>query len=399
MLKYFSLQIKKLLRFSPYVLGISLFFLCGIFLIGYGIYKNEQNNPETKKINVGVVGKADLLQLKLGTAFLESVDDIQHVLKFSVMNEATAISALEKKEIDAYLVFPDGFVDAIMAGNVKTINLVTSYGAGGVVLMFKDELSKGISTLIEEAQKGVYGVQFLLDDNGYSKFSLKYLNEMNLQYINFILNRNDVYKLTELGFSNELSLIEYVSCGLIVFLLFLLVLPFGILFIKKDYSINQLLRERGLNSWKQVFLEILALFVFLFFLLGFILILCSRVILETEISGFIMVLSLVPIGFFLASLGILIFEISKNILSGTLFYFFLTLIMCYLGGAFYPIFAFPEIVQGIFVFLPSGLLFSFISNLMKSESIMINMILLFCYCFVFFAITVVLRQLKIKEKI
>ena len=41
------------------------------------------------------------------------------------------------------------------------VDFVTNYGAGGLVLMLKEELTKGVSTLLEEAQKGVYGIQFL----------------------------------------------------------------------------------------------------------------------------------------------------------------------------------------------------------------------------------------------
>ena len=398
-MKYFLLQLKKLGKFSPFVAGVFCFFAITLSLIIWGILDKNQKNPNQQKIKVGVVAESDIAQFGMGINILESMDEINQVLEFEIMSKSDAKNALKNGDIGAFLVFPAGFVDAIFSGDVKPINFITNYGAGGLVLMLKEELTEGVSTLLEEAQKGVYGIQFLLDDNGYYRYSYKYLNEMNLEYISIILDRDSFYELKEIGVSKGLNIVEYIICGLMIFVLFLFALPFCVVFIKKDHSINQLLKERGISPFRQILLENLAFFLFFFSVLLILLFAFSGLISKVYPSFLSLILALIPLMTFIVCFAKFIFEVSENLLNGSLLYFFTTLILCYLGGCFYPISTFPEVFQKVASWLPSGLALNYGANLIKGKTIVPELFGLLGYSVAFLAFTIFYRRLKIKEQI
>lgn len=401
--KYFCLQFKRLFKFSPYIFLVSSFFVLVILLCGYGYYVKEKNNPQNQKIKIGVVGESDINQLQMGLLALESFDETKHILDFELMTEQDAIFALNKDQIVAYMIFPEGFVDNILAGSVKTVSFVTKSDVLGIDLMFKEELTKAVSSLLIEAQKGVYGIQYLLDNNGYSRYSLKYLNKMNIEYIKFIINRNQMYEVTEIGVGENLSFIEYIITGLIVFLFMLFFLPFSFLYTKRDYSINQLLQTKGFGALNQITSEVFSLtffqssFIFIIFFI-------TKILFSEVLPGFLLfIITIISIMFLLSCFTLFICEISNNILNSLLLNFFLTVILCYISGCFYPIFTMPEFFQHLSSFLPSGRIFKLISNvfqLTKSFNFiqfLMNLLSVLLYGLLFLIITVLFRRQKIKN--
>lgn len=401
--KYFCLQFKRLFKFSPYIFLVSSFFVLVILLCGYGYYVKEKNNPQNQKIKIGVVGESDINQLQMGLLALESFDETKHILDFELMTEQDAIFALNKDQIVAYMIFPEGFVDNILAGSVKTVSFVTKSDVLGIDLMFKEELTKAVSSLLIEAQKGVYGIQYLLDNNGYSRYSLKYLNKMNIEYIKFIINRNQMYEVTEIGVGENLSFIEYIITGLIVFLFMLFFLPFSFLYTKRDYSINQLLQTKGFGALNQITSEVFSLtffqssFIFIIFFI-------TKILFPEFLPEFLLfIITIISIMFLLSCFTLFICEISNNILNSLLLNFFLTVILCYISGCFYPIFTMPEFFQHLSSFLPTGRIFKLISNvfqLTKSFNFiqfLMNLLSVLLYGLLFLIIAVLFRRQKIKN--
>lgn len=401
--KYFCLQFKRLFKFSPYIFLVSSFFVLVILLCGYGYYVKEKNNPQNQKIKIGVVGESEINQLQMGLLVLESFDETKHILDFELMTEQDAIFALNKDQIVAYMIFPEGFVDNILAGSVKTVSFVTKSDVLGIDLMFKEELTKAVSSLLIEAQKGVYGIQYLLDNNGYSRYSLKYLNKMNIEYIKFIINRNQMYEVTEIGVGENLSFIEYIITGLIVFLFMLFFLPFSFLYTKRDYSINQLLQTKGFGALNQITSEVFSLtffqssFIFIIFFI-------TKILFPEFLPGFLLfIITIISIMFLLSCFTLFICEISNNILNSILLNFFLSVILCYISGCFYPIFTMPEFFQHFSSFLPTGRIFKLISNvfqLTKSFNFiqfLMNLLSVLLYGLLFLIITVLFRRQKIKN--
>lgn len=402
--KYFCLQFRRLIKLSPYIFLVTLAFLLVIFLCGYGYFINKKNNPENQKIQIGIVGESDIKRLQMGFMALENFDETKHIFNFQLMSEKEAITALNNDDILAYLIFPDTFIDNILAGNVKTVSFVTKSSVSGLDLLLKEEFTKAVSVLLEEAQKGVYGIQFLLDNNGFSRYSLKYLNEMNIEYISFIINRNLMYEVEEIGVGEKLNFIEYIISGLIVFLLMLFFLPFTFLFTQKDYSLNQLLQANGISSIKQILSEAFALttfqsiYIFIIFLL--VKLFFSK-ILPALLPSFIALFFLI---FLFSCFTLFICEISGNILNSIILQFLLTVFLCYISGCFYPIFTMPKIFQQVSCILPTGRSFRLIAALIESNkisnymNIFIEIFKISIFSLIFLFFTVFIRDIKIKNK-
>ena len=112
-----------------------------------------------------------------------------------------------------------------------------------------------------------------------------------------------------------------------------------------------------------------------------------------------MVFALIPLVILIVCFAKFIFEVSGNLLNGSLLYFFLTLILCYFGGCFYPVSTFPEFFQNIASWLPSGIALNYGASLFKGKNIVPELFGLLGYSVAFLAFTIFYRQLKIKEQI
>ena len=164
-------------------------------------------------------------------------------------------------------------------------------------------------------------------------------------------------------------------------------------------EIQRVLKERGLSPFRQILLENLAFFLFFFSFLIILLIVIFVPVSKIFSSFLSVVFALIPLVILIVCFAKFIFEVSGNLLNGSLLYFFSTLILCYFGGCFYPISTFPEFFQNIASWLPSGIALNYGASLLKGKTIVPELFGLLGYSVAFLAFTIFYRQLKIKEQI
>lgn len=345
MKKYAFLQLKRAARLLPFILLITALLFTALAVAFSQVIGLRNESDTVKKLRIGFTGDVDQKYLSMGIAALQTIDDSRFAMELEVLDETEAQHALEKRELAAYFVFPEGFVQAALHGDFKTIRLVTRADAGGLERMLKDELAKTVTDLLVASQKGVYGTQFALDANGYADISLEYLNKMNFSYIEFIFNRTDIYQTAILGITDSLSLPEYFYCSFAVFGLLLTGLPYATVFIQKDWALPQILAAKGLSAGRQVVCEYMAYGVCLSLTAGLLL-------LALPDAGLFW--HTLPVVAMAAAFTLLLFEISGNLISGLLLQFFASLCLCYASGCFYPIYTLPKTLQRIAPFLPTG---------------------------------------------
>lgn len=388
MRKYVYLQLKRALRLLPFVLLITALLFTALAVAFTQVIGLRNEGDAVKRLQIGFTGDIDQKYLSMGIAALQTFDDSRFALELEVLEEEDARRALEKRELAAYFVFPEGFTEAALYGDFKTIRLVTRAGAGGLELMFKDELTKTVTDLLVASQKGVYGTEFALDANGYADISLEYLNKMNYSYIEFIFNRSEIYQTEVLGIADSLSLPEYFFCSFAVFGLLLTGLPYATVFIKKDWGLSRILAAKGLSAGKQVICEYTAYGVSLLLTAGLLLL---------ALGSDTLFWHTLPVVAMTAAFTLLLFEISGNLISGLLLQFFASLCLCYASGCFYPIYTFPKTLQLIAPFLPTGMARSCLAAGITGGGAGVLGCLL--YGVGFLALTVAVRRRKIAGKV
>ena len=102
-----------------------------------------------------------------------------------------------------------------------------------------------------------------------------------------------------------------------------------------------------------------------------------------------------PIILVVSSFGFMIYELSSNIISGILTYFFTIVFLCYTSGCIYPIYMLPKTLQTLAQILPFGIARSFLTNGSNHLFSFTELLTLILYSCVFITVSVFIRRYKI----
>lgn len=393
----------------PFVLTSTLILLISLAVILTSMITYNNNSEENKRFKIAISGDTDNDYMKWGMSALQAFDETRFSVDFVEMSERKASKSLANGDISAYVVLPENFMENAMSGDVEPIKYVTTPGAGGVVTMFKNEVTKLVTDMVVYSEKGAYGINSAVRENGVKDIEMRYINKLSMEYIDLILDRADIYSVETLGVSDGLSMSEYYICGIIILLLMLMGLPYITVHIKKDYSLNRLLASRGYSGFKQLICEyishilaMLSLIVVVFSLSGIFFLIFPDII-NNESVNIEMLPSLfvqtIPTVIMLCAFNIMIFELSDNIVSGVLTHFFTSLSLCYITGCFYPVYSFPKPVQYISAYLPTGIARAHISCWFTGENSTIGLIGVLVYTTIFLCAATFVRRCKMSEKL
>lgn len=362
--KYFVLQLKRLLRILPFALCVTAVLFGCLAAIFQAMVTADAESEDKMKFQIGLVGTAGDTYLELGLAALETFDATRFAIEITAMEEAQAVDAMEKGDIAAYVVIPEGFVETAMYGQILPLKYVSTSGAVGLVSMFKDEITMVINDIMIAAQKGIYGAGNAMNANGVAG-SGKIVSDLSLEYIEFVFSRSKIYSVRELGISDGLGLDGYLFSGLAVLLLMLGCLPFAPLLVRRDASLSRMLRARRRPVTMQVLLD------FAVYLLGMAVQTAVVFWILSQVGGpenFVCRMeAVVPILMMVATLSFLLFEITSDLISGVLLQFFATLSLCFVSGCLYPAYFFPDTVRSFAEFLPTGLARTLMSGCITGE--------------------------------
>ncbi len=395
MKKYFYLEFKRTAKIFPFLLLITAILVASVAAILYGALSSFSDREDNKRFTIALSGDMDNEYLSWGIAAMTNFDESRFSMDFVEMDEADAKNALEKGKISAYVVLPEDFVDKAISGNVEPITYVTSTGTESLNTLFKKEITSLVTDIVVYSEKGVYGINDALDENGHGKISGKHMDQLSLEYVELIFRRSEFYSVEELGISDGLSTPEYYICAMTVTLLMLMGIPFGAIYIKKDMAFCRLLKSRGYSSLLQVFCEYAVHFSGMLLLMLSIVLLGSLVPESTDFLGELTA-KLIPVVIMLSAFNMLIFELSDNTVSGVLLHFFLSVGLCYLSGCFYPVHALPEAVRALAPMLPTGIARGYLATCFNGDAALGFFVGSLLCSAIFFSLTWLLRVCRIK---
>lgn len=399
-LKYFYLQLKRFAHALPSVIFLSLALFVCLFIAISAVMQNEKQ--EEQKYEIGIVGDASDTYLKLGIAALQNFDNTRFAMNVSFLSEDEAKRMLESGELSAYILIPEGFIMDAYRGDVGKLTYVTDTKAIGAADYIKDELLDMISVLLVESQKGVYAAGNIAYDLAGMKYG-KVTNDAALEYVDLILARSKAYKLDILGVSEGLGFGASVLCGVMLLFLMLICIGFAPVFARGSIAFGTILSSRRFGVTWQIICEYFAFMlcgafsaaIFFFGLFGF---------MGEEISALAQVeigaeffLSLFLSFLMISAMQILIFEATEGIWAGVLSQFLAAIGLSYFSGCLYPIYFFPEIIQKISVFLPTGAARSLLARTLADKDILQPLAVIITYLLVFMIGAILIRYRKITK--
>ncbi len=400
-LKYFSAQAKRFLSVVPYVLLLSaILLLC--LLIGFSQTADSEAEKQ-RKYELAIVGKPSDVYLNLGIAALQNLDNTRFAINLQLMESQEAEAALERGELDAYIIIPDEFVDNALSGDVGKLSFVTLPTAVGAIDYVKEELLSAVSTIMVESQKGAYGTA----QAGKELARLPYYDtatNTTFSYVDLILSRGKLYEADTLGVAGGLSLLPSVLCGVLLFLILLLSIGFAPVFARNDTSFHRLLAASRFGAIPQVLCEYSAFFISLGIaaallfgaLFGFGGEMLTSVTAAEFDSDFFTALVLITAVF--AAMQFLIYELTDGVAAGALAQFITSVALCYFCGCFYPIYFFPDAIQLIAPCLPAGAAHSLLAGAISGRDIFPQLLILSGYGVLFLCLSILLRYRKQTER-
>lgn len=394
--KYFQLQWKRLLRFLPGALFVALVLIGSLLLAFQLLTQQSTGQSDNQKIPFAICGDTNHSFLQMGLSALSSLDSTRFALDVLQMDEAEAVRALALGKISAYVVIPDGFMEAAFSGEIMPIKFFTTSGATGIVSLVKEELSKMISILLIESQKGMYGMWDALIDNGLRNIAGGQMDRLAFVYVDYIFARDRVYSLQELGIADALGLEGYLLCGLSVLFLLLICLPFAPYMIPGDPALGRMLCSKRKPAWGQALCDFAAYAVMLLCLLVILITAAGLFIPEIE-NAAVLLWKITPVLLLSAAFSFMLYSVSRDMIGGILLQFFVSVIVCFVSGCLYPVYFFPVRIQQLARFLPTGIARTQLASCITGSAPPWTMAIQLGYCAVFIAIGVWARVRHIRE--
>ncbi len=372
---YLGLQLKRAGKMLPRMLAVTLVLAALVALVGLMLSRMNDSDDAQEKIRIGVVGDMEAGGVAYGVSVMESLDSTRFSLSLLPMPEEEASRALKSSELDAYLIVPDGFVDAMMVGEHRPVTFVTrdvGAGVGGILIR---ELAQTVSALVLETENAVYGLQDYTAENFPERNPYADGDTLTYKYMMKILDRDRLFQVETVGAADQLSLPGYYLCGFTVLFAMLWAISCTPLFTGRSRELSRLLSADGFGAAGQVLTEFIS-FVLLMLcgvlgagLLGSVL--GKRLGLTIpELAGqgaaglWRFGLGALPAALMLCAMAFFLFELTDSTVGGILVLFFSAGVQGYLSGCFYPSTFFPEGLRTIGALLPAGTAMSHMRSLL-----------------------------------
>lgn len=350
MKKYFLLQCKRLARYLPGAFMATVILLGGLAAV-LGITVDQQaQKAENQKFQIGVVGSLEDPLLQMGVEAIRNYDSSRFAMELLPMEEEQAKKDLATGKLSAYLVVPEDFMDEARYGNILPLRFVSTVGGSGLSTIVQQEITTAISQVLIGAQQGVFGMYTATAENGVNGGPA--MTPMALEYTEYVLARDQLYRVENLGIGDGLELDTYLLCGFLVVLLMLGSLPFASGMIRRDVALGQMLTARGRPAFLQTLCDYAA---YSLAQLALVLALAAVAVCVPQLRSFgKLLLWSLPVVALSAAVSYLLYSLATDLIGGVLLQFFVTLAMCFVSGCLYPVFFFPAALQKVAMWLPTG---------------------------------------------
>lgn len=222
-----------------------------------------QNAQVFQKVNIGIAIPEGESISRLATQYISSMDSVRSVCDFYYLDEQEAVEQLKQGTLQAVVVLPEGFYHDVQVGINPPAQIYFPKDAAQNTQVFEELVTAGVSFL-QTAEAGVYAA---LDTASYYGIELQGAglgDTIAYLFVNQMLKRDSVYSARMLSSMGNLSVAEYYYAAGLVILLMMCGIQFGFLYGKRNRSVEDKLKIRGVGSIRQSVVKILVMTEFLY---------------------------------------------------------------------------------------------------------------------------------------
>ncbi len=366
---YFLLQCKKSLRLLPTAAAVSALLFVSVLFFAGSMLRAGDDGASMKKVRVGITGDIGGY-LGLGISAMEQLDASRFSIELvRVPDEGTASAMLREGTLNACLVVPDGFYDAVSSyDNGVPLRYISTAGAVGISTIMMNEIADAVADLLLETENAVAGMQHMAMETGVPEDEVPMLGmRFAERYMASILRRDSLFEVGETGFSGRLSYRGYYVCALLLLFLLLMGISGGVLFAGRSEALRCALARSGRGPVRQLIAEYGAYLVLMALIVLCLLPAAGAIISAAGLSipelsgrtagaGLLMGLvpAVIPVLVVTAAFQYFLYELIPGTVAGVLAQSAAALLIGYVSGCFYPIDWFPAGMRRASDVLPFG---------------------------------------------
>lgn len=222
-----------------------------------------QNAQVFQKVNIGIAIPEGESISRLATQYISSMDSVRSVCDFYYLDEQEAVEQLKQGTLQAVVLLPEGFYHDVQVGINPPAQIYFPKDAAQNTQVFDELVTAGVSFL-QTAEAGVYAA---LDTASYYGVELQGAglgDTIAYLFAHQMLKRDSVYSARMLSTMGNLSVAEYYYAAGLVILLMMCGIQFGFLYGKRNRSVEDKLKIRGVGSIRQSVVKILVMTEFLY---------------------------------------------------------------------------------------------------------------------------------------
>ena len=222
-----------------------------------------QNAQVFQKVNIGIAIPEGESISRLATQYISSMDSVRSVCDFYYLDEQEAVEQLKQGTLQAVVLLPEGFYHDVQVGINPPAQIYFPKDAAQNTQVFEELVTAGVSFL-QTAEAGVYAA---LDTASYYGVELQGAglgDTIAYLFAHQMLKRDSVYSAKMLSTMGNLSVAEYYYAAGLVILLMMCGIQFGFLYGKRNRSVEDKLKIRGVGSIRQSVVKILVMTEFLY---------------------------------------------------------------------------------------------------------------------------------------
>lgn len=241
---YFKLEWKQYMKVIPPVLVQSILF--GIMILALGVYASQAVYGETVigQIRVGIVSEEENRLSGMLTGFVQSMESVKDNCSFQLMTREEAERSLEQGDIYAAILIPRGMLEGILNGNNIPAQVLINHSFSQMEAEVFMEMTEAGDRLLGTAQAGIYAFDDLLRETGRQDLIQETEDELNAAYLKYALNRNTIFKITEVNAVKGGNIVEYYCAALLFAFLSFTGLSMGKLATVHPQSIHRILNTK-----------------------------------------------------------------------------------------------------------------------------------------------------------
>lgn len=379
--KLLWVQFKRTIKLYPLVLIFIIVLALVASVLLSAVIATHDSSAERQKLKIGMVGDMADSYLGIGVFAIQNFDSSKEYIELVNMDEKVALQKLSSGEIIGYALIPENLVDDLAHGRDAKLRYVTNNNPQALGTMLVEEVAIMVSNIVATSNNGAIGFYELAEDS-LLKSSERHeiVKEMSLDYFDYVLNREALYKVNILGYSNNLSFAVYYVSAFLIIVIMLWGTVFVTLRTKSDMCFERMLKLRNIGVAKQIAAEFIPHFLimaltelFLFTLAGTLLgnnpnFSFASCELGGFTNGFTLGLRLLPVILIISILQFLLFEFTSNVISSISLQVLSIVVLSFVSGFIFPMYSMPSAIQSIASYLPTTVAFGYTAGVFTAQS-------------------------------